>query len=212
MKFKENESIPFRRVTGLLVYLVLSGWISSGWIVSGQVFCPKAWANQENTGPVGVEQVGIEQGRLNQNMPRATLFDGFLYFADPGKGVLKAMPKQFASNLNSHELGRDILEALMEGPPGSALDPTFPAGTKVRGLFILDDGRAWVDLGLREGRLDNMDTVSELLAIYSIVNSLTLNIPGVKQVKLLVNGSDVETLGGHVSLKYFYKTNMLIVK
>jgi spore germination protein GerM len=100
----------------------------------------------------------------------------------------------------------------LAGPPDSVLAPTFPADTRLLALFISEDGRAWVDLGLSEGHLKNADTVSELLAIYSVVNSLTLNIPGVKQVKLLVNGSDVDTLGGHVSLKYFYKTNMLIVK
>ena len=125
---------------------------------------------------------------------------------------MKALAQQFASNLNAHDLGWEIIEALLAGPPDSVLAPTFPRDTTLIALFISEDGRAWVDLGLREGQLKKVDTVSELLAIYSVVNSLTLNIPGVKQVKLLVNGSDVDTLGGHVSLKYFYKTNMLIVK
>ena len=151
--------------------------------------------------------VGANQESLNTG-----LFDGFLYFADPGKGVLKALPKRFPSNLNAHELGQDILGALMAGPPNSDLASTFPLDTKVIALFISEEGRAWVDIGLRDGYLKNMDTVSELLAIYSIVNSLALNIPGVKQVKLLVNGSDAKTLGGHVSLNYFYKPNMMIVK
>ncbi|MCP4719400.1 MAG: GerMN domain-containing protein [Desulfobacteraceae bacterium] len=182
MKFKRNNIIFF--------------------ILLACLIGPGVGANQENTSL---------DSSVNE-VVRAGLFDGFLYFADTGKGVLKALPKRFASNLNSHELGRDILEALMEGPPNSVLAPTFPKDTQVRALFVSEDGKAWVDLGIRDGYLKNMDTVSELLAIYSLVNSLTLNIPGVKQVKILVNGSDVATLGGHVSLKYFYKTNMLIVK
>ncbi len=188
---------------------------------------PGVGASQENnrldnTDRSNIDRINIDQGSLNEGSPgqgslykgvvKAKLFDGFLYFADTGGDHLKAMPKRFPSNRNSHELGRDILEALMAGPSNSALLPTFPSDTRVTALFISEDGRAWVDLGIRDGRLKNMDTVSELLAIYSLVNSLTLNIPGVKQVKLLVNGSDVATLGGHVSLKYFYKTNMLIVK
>ena len=168
---------------------------------------PGAGANQDNIG-----RGSKEPGSLEKDVKKNRLFDGFLYFVDIGGDHLKAMPKRFASNLNPHELGLDILGALMEGPPNSTLLPTFPAGTQVRALFISEDGKAWVDLGLKGGYLKNMDTVSELLAIYSLVNSLTLNIPGVKQVKILVNGSDVDTLGGHVSLKYFYKTNMLIVK
>jgi spore germination protein GerM len=158
--------------------------------------------------------VGANQEEISSpgEVVESTLFDGFLYFADNQGYNLKALAQQFPSNLSSHELGCKILETLLAGPPDSALAPTFPTDTRLVALFISEDGRAWVDLGLREGQLKNVDTVSELLAIYSVVNSLTLNIPGVKQVKLLVNGSDVETLGGHVSLKYFYKTNMLIVK
>jgi spore germination protein GerM len=194
MKCKRKRFVLFV----LLVCLVICG--------------PGVGAGKDNVRPNSlnpdrVNQDGPEQSGLND-----TLFDGFLYFADTRGGYLKALPKQFASNLDAHELGRKILEAVLEGPPDSVLTATFPKDTQVRALFISEDGRAWVDLGIGEGRLKNMDTVSERLAIYSLVNSLTLNIPGVKQVKLLVNGSDVASLGGHVSLKYFYKTNMLIVK
>jgi hypothetical protein len=166
----------------------------------------------DSTGLGNTEKARTGQGRYDQGVTKPMLFDGFLYFADAGEGDLKALAKRFPSNLNSHELGRAILEALMAGPPTTALAPTFPADTKVNALFISEDGNTWVDLGIRDGRLQNMDTISELLAVYSLVNSLTLNIPEVKQVKILVNGSDVPSLGGHVSLQYFYKTNMLIVK
>ncbi len=189
MKFKRNK----------LVFFVLLGCLT--------ICGPGAGANQDK-----IVQSDLGPDNVNHEIVDTRLFDGFLYFADPGKGVLKALPKQFPSNLNAHELGQDILGALMAGPPNSDLASTFPMDTKLIALFISEEGRAWVDLGIGDGRLKNMDTVSELLAIYSIVNSLALNIPGVKQVKLLVNGSDVATLGGHVSLKYFYKPNMLIVK
>ncbi len=204
MKFKRNR----------LVFFVLLGCLT--------ICGPGAGANQDtivqsdlgpdNVQPDNVQSDDLKSDSLNHEILDTRLFDGFLYFADPGKGVLKALPKQFPSNLNVHELGQDILGALMAGPPNSDLASTFPTDTKLIALFISEEGRAWVDLGIGDGRLKNMDTVSELLAIYSIVNSLALNIPGVKQVKLLVNGSDVATLGGHVSLKYFYKPNMLIVK
>ena len=189
-----------------MVYLVIC---SSG--IGGDQGNLRQEGSDRNSLAGSLEPDSLKSGRPNQGAVDNRPFDGFLYFADAGGDHLKALSKRFASNLNSHELGRSILGALMAGPPNSALAATFPVDTQVRALFI-SDGRAWVDLGIPDSRLENMDTVSELLAIYSLVNSLTLNIPGVKQVKLLVNGSDVDTLGGHVSLKYFYKTNMLIVK
>lgn len=203
MKFNRNRIVFFV----LLGCLIMCGPGSGVGVGANQ-----DTIGQDSPGPNSMKSDSLNQDSLNQEMLNTRLFDGFLYFADPGKGVLKALPKRFPSNLNPHQLGQDILGALMEGPPNSDLASTFPRDTQVIALFISEEGRAWVDLGIGDGRLKNMDTVSELLAIYSIVNSLALNIPGVKQVKLLVNGSDVATLGGHVSLKYFYKPNMLIVK
>jgi hypothetical protein len=186
------------------------------WVLFVVLICLMLWGGILGSGAAAsqdtIEQGELGPGHLNRDIVNAGPLDCFLYFADPGKGVLKALPKQFPSNLNAHELGQAILGALMAGPPHSNLMPTFPLDTQVIALFISEEGRAWVDLGIGEGHLKNMDTVSELVAIYSIVNSLALNIPGVKQVKLLVNGSDAATLGGHIRLNYFYKPNMLIVK
>jgi len=188
----------------ILIFFILPVWF---------MFCGYAGgANREHTNPGSPGPDMHHQSSPDKDDAKTGLFDGFLYFADSGGPYLKALPKRFPSNLNSHELGRAILGALMEGPSNPALAPTFPPDTRVMALFISEDGKAWVDLGIKDGRLENMDTLSELLAVYSLVNSLTLNIPGVTQVKLLVNGSDVATLGGHVSLEYFYQTNMLIVK
>ncbi|WP_022667420.1 GerMN domain-containing protein [Desulfospira joergensenii] len=143
------------------------------------------------------------------------LFEGFLYFTDREGSHLKAWPRQFPAGLESHDLGMKILGSLMAGPMDPDLESAWPEDTAIRAFFIADDGRAWVDLAMedqRSGKMENTDTLSELLAVYSVVNSLTLNIPRVRQVKILVNGSDVASLGGHVSLEYFFKTNMLIVK
>ncbi|MBU1696072.1 MAG: GerMN domain-containing protein, partial [Proteobacteria bacterium] len=92
------------------------------------------------------------------------------------------------------------------------LEATWPKGTKINSFFITDDGKAYVDLSPEQGMMENMDTQSELLAIYSLVNSLTLNIPKIEMVKILIQGQDALTLAGHIDLEYFYKTNMLMVK
>ena len=140
------------------------------------------------------------------------LFEGFVYFADKKKLVLKSVKKKFASTLDSHKLGLEIIRTLIEGPQLSHLEATWPKDAKVNSFFITDDGKAYIDLNLEPGMMENMDTQSELLAIYSMVNSLTLNIPKIKMVKILIQGKDALTLAGHIDLEYFYKTNMLIVK
>jgi hypothetical protein len=41
---------------------------------------------------------------------------------------------------------------------------------------------------------------TESLAVYSIVDSITTNVPSVKRVKILIQGQEVETLEGHADL------------
>ncbi len=140
------------------------------------------------------------------------LFEGFVYYADKQKTALKSVKKKFASTLDSHYLGLEILATLLKGPQVSHLEATWPKGTKINSFFITDDGKAYIDLSPEPGMMENMDTMGELLAVYSLVNSLTLNISKIKMVKILIQGKDALTLAGHIDLECFYKTNMLMVK
>lgn len=140
------------------------------------------------------------------------LFEGFVYYADQQNRSLKSVKKNFSATLEPHELALEILNALMKGPSDSHLAATWPGDTKINSVFMADDGEAYVDLNLEPERIENMDTGEEILAIYSLVNSLTVNIPKIKKVKLLIKGTDAVTLAGHIDLEYFYQTNMLIVK
>jgi hypothetical protein len=162
--------------------------------------------------------LGADNGSKADKMPvhedpvQGDLFEGFVYYADLGKTGLKSVKMRFPSALDPHELGREIIRVLISGPSSSGLERVWPADTRLNAFFIADDGSAYVDLDLPGGTGENMDTHSEFLAVYSMVNSLTLNIPKIKRVKLLIQGEDAESLAGHIDLEYFYQTNMLIVK
>lgn len=143
---------------------------------------------------------------------QSKLTEGFLYFRDSAGMHLRAVSKWFPSGLEPHELGLALLEAVMAGPPAKDLGAIFPEGARVEGLFITSGGDAYVDMVLPKGRLPGADTMTELLGIYSLVNTLTLTLPEINRVKFLVNGIENSSLGGHVSLAPFFKTNMVIVK
>jgi len=48
--------------------------------------------------------------------------------------------------------------------------------------------------------------------IYSIVNSILLTIPSLKEVQILVNGQSRETLKGHIDLRAPLKANLSLNK
>ncbi|MEJ2658148.1 MAG: GerMN domain-containing protein [Desulfobacterales bacterium] len=133
-----------------------------------------------------------------------------LYFADRNNSFLKAEERDFQSN-NPTEFGKAIVEALIEGPR-SGLMRTIPQGSTLKAFYITRDGTAYVDMagGVKDAYSGGVK--SELFAIYSMVDSLTLNIPEIDSVKFLINGKESMTLNGHVDLRFPFKANMLLIR
>jgi len=80
--------------------------------------------------------------------------------------------------------------------------PVFPRDSAVRATFLLPDGTAFVDLGgptLTSGW--GTGSHEELMAVYSIVSTVTTNFPEAKRVRILLNGEPADTLAGHISLR-----------
>jgi spore germination protein GerM len=91
---------------------------------------------------------------------------------------------------------RELFKGSARGFP-----PSFPRDTVVRGAFLVPEGTAFVDLGgatLTAGW--GTGSHEELMAVYSVVQTVTTNFPEVKRVRILVNGEPAETLAGHVGL------------
>ncbi len=104
-----------------------------------------------------------------------------------------------------------------DGDPTEPIDqvfPALPAGVRLLALEVLD-GVAYVDLtmtAVSDGTGDRagagrsalvlerpaMGLTEELLAVYSVVNSLTANSLGIDRVVLMWNGEQRPTFAGHV--------------
>ena len=94
-----------------------------------------------------------------------------------------------------------VMREMMKGPANANLARLFPQDTIVRAAYMLPEGTAFVDLGgptLTAGW--GTGTHEELMAVYSLVQTVTANFPEVKRVRVLVNGEPAETLGGHIWL------------
>lgn len=94
---------------------------------------------------------------------------------------------------------RQTLQELIEGSTTGLVSP-FPETTEIRGLYLTDEGVAYVDLSKDVDRPELYGAEAELLTIYSVVNTLAGNFGPVKRVFILVDGGQMETLGGHVDL------------
>jgi hypothetical protein len=122
-----------------------------------------------------------------------------LYFPALNEGKLLPETRSITWAQGDADRVRQVVLALAEGSH-QGYGRAFAASTTVRAVFLAADGTAYVDLS--NDILSDFEPgiQSETLAIYSIVNSITINIPSVKRVQFLIQGQEVETLDGHADL------------
>jgi spore germination protein GerM len=134
-----------------------------------------------------------------------------LYFSDKDNLFLKAEARDLFHSDNSTEFGKTIVEALIEGPKNELMR-TIPENTALKAFYITPNGTAYIDLSdtIRDAHPGGVR--SELFTIYSMVNSLILNIPEIDAVKILISGKEAMTLDGHIDVRFPFKANMLLIR
>ena len=124
-----------------------------------------------------------------------------IFFPTAGADVLMSAEEQ--TIFKSAELmnqAKQILQKLQEGPKGPGLTGSIPREANVTEVFVSEDGVAFVDFNNAISTNHPGGILNEQATIYSIVNSLTYNLREIRQVKILVGGTEKETLAGHCLL------------
>ena len=106
-----------------------------------------------------------------------------------------ALPENHAGAMSA------VVRELFKGSANTSIPRIFPGDTVVRAAYLLPDGTAFVDLGgptLTNGW--GTGSHEELMATYSVVQTITTNFPETKRVRILINGTPAETLAGHINI------------
>jgi hypothetical protein len=143
--------------------------------------------------------------RLGAGVPEAAAPKGVpvsfnLYFPADGGG-LRAETRALSVSAEPKDRIRRVIEALLAGPKAAGLARPFPEGVAVGAVLLSPDGTAYVDLHWQ----DHPDpppggSTEEMQRIYSVVDSIALNVPQAPRVVLLWNGVQRETFSGHLDL------------
>jgi hypothetical protein len=123
-----------------------------------------------------------------------------LYFESPD---LLLVPERREVPLPENPAGAVplVVRELLKGSANTAVPRLFPADVILKGAYLLPEGTVLVDLGgptLSNGW--ETGSHQELMAVYSLVQTMVANFPEARRVRILVNGAPAETLGGHVAL------------
>jgi spore germination protein GerM len=182
---------------------------AAGWVLAAAlllVIGGLAWWWQAGRGGGRTSRRGTAEGAASAPTERHA-FD--LYFP-AGGGGLRGERRELQVSEAPKDRIRKVLEALLAGPaapptaapPGAApagLVRPFPPEVKLGSVELSADGTAFVDLRWpdREDPPESGST-EEIQRVYSLVDSLALNVPQVNRVVLLWNGTQRITFSGHL--------------
>ncbi len=116
-----------------------------------------------------------------------------LYLSDEEGLQLKAIKQKITKAPLEAEL-KETVVALIKDP-----SRTIPEGTRLLGISV-KEGTAFVDFSSEIMKNHPGGSSGETQTIYSIVDTVTLNFPKVKEVQILVEGKAEETLAGHIDI------------
>jgi len=177
--------LPDRRLLlGLLFLVVVVGTLG---FLLGRVLAPRA--PEPPGSPVQ------DGGAVDATTRRIRLF-----FAVPNADRLQEEERTIPRAASIVEEAKRAVAELIKGPQ-TDLNPTIPPGVGLLQLYFDGRGTAYVDFTRDLQTKHPGGTGGELLTIYSIVDTLTANFGEIQQVKLLVEGSEILTLAGHIDTR-----------
>ena len=187
----------------LLLCLVL-GWGCGGDQGDGSAGVPQDTATEESGAQwlAALEQTGAEEGnRLKV----------FIFYQSSRRNLLLPEENEIFRTERLTDQAKQVIELLARGPAGEGAVSALPPGTRLRSLFLFEDGLAVADFNGAMSRAHPGGVWGERATVYSVVNSLTFNFPSIRLVKILVEGREVETLAGHLSLTRPFRMDLSMV-
>ena len=155
-------------------------------------------------------RVAVEEQRLAQQqsivLPPASgpTTPVTFYVASDADGILHRSQEAIALPEERSERARTILRALFSHYPQTSQPSSSSAGSDLRDVFLWGTDTAIVDTSAAFADSRPSGVLAEELTIASIVATLNANNPQIVRVKILVDGSERETLAGHADLRRFY--------
>jgi hypothetical protein len=133
-----------------------------------------------------------------------------LYFESPDRDGLLPEERAIAFSADLARQLRTVVEEIIKGPT-SGLLPTLPPQARVIEAFVTARGVAYVDLSAEAAAGLPGGSRSELLAVYSVVNTVVTNFPAVSRVQLAVDDHETPSLAGHVDVSRPLPPDMTLV-
>ncbi len=140
---------------------------------------------------------------INTPAEHEDLFTLRMYY--PVGNSLKMVEKRLPKRTKQMSVAEAVTEEFLKGPEnGDAAN--IPLNVKLLGLYRDAQQVLYIDLSDEFRRNFQGDAYAEYLLLKSFHESLVSNLQEFRDFKLLIEGKELESLGGHFYLKYSLNT------
>jgi hypothetical protein len=114
-------------------------------------------------------------------------------------------------DLTPYQRVERLLNRLITGPASKYFEPTLPANVKILGIFMEENE---VTLDFSGDLKTNLQggVTQELLTVYSIVNTVALNVEGIERVQILIDGKIAPLLTREIDLEKPLRSNLNLIR
>jgi spore germination protein GerM len=159
--------------------------------VAGSYFLMRNFTRQEKQTPSPTAQSPL--------MESADI--SVLRIYQPLNSRLDLVEKKIPKRISNAAIAEAVIEEFFKQSVAEGVS-SIPQNVKLLGLYKDEGQILYIDLSDEMRRNFQGDALSEYLLLKGIYESLVSNVQDFQDVKLLVEGKEIETLGGHFYLKY----------
>jgi spore germination protein GerM len=120
-----------------------------------------------------------------------------LYY--PTDGRLQLYESRVPRKDSNLSIAEATVQEYLKGPSGD-VSSYVPSDTRLLGIYLGSDGILYIDLSDEFRGNFQGDALAEFLLLRGLYESLLSNVYGIEGVKILIEGKEVESIGGHISL------------
>ncbi|MDA8077387.1 MAG: GerMN domain-containing protein [Nitrospiraceae bacterium] len=147
-----------------------------------------------------LEKPAVTAGQGQSTSPEPEDISSFrIYY--PVDSRLQVIERRVHRKSKQTAAAESVMEEFFKGPGGGA-PSAVPQNVKVLGVYRDAAQILYVDLSDELRRNFQGDALAEYLVLQGIFESLMANIQEVRDVKVLVEGKEIESMGGHFHLKF----------
>jgi len=140
-----------------------------------------------------------EQRGTDDPVPFSETFTLKIYY--PVNDRLQVEERTVAGLPADSAIAESAVREYLKGPSDPALS-FMPRHAQLNGIYKGTDGILYVDISDEFSRNFQGDVLAELLLLKGLYKSLISNVGDIIDVKVLIDGKEIESLGGHLPLLY----------